>query len=87
MPTPNLLMLDKELCFAEFLQIEPIIVINKIDLSEEKAKEIEEIYQKTGYKVIKTEAENGIRFRKTKTRAKKQYKCTSRAVRSSENQH
>ena len=55
-PKPDLLMLDKQLAFAEFLNIEPIIIINKIDLDLEKAKEIEEIYSKIGYKVIKTNA-------------------------------
>ena len=29
-PKPDLLMLDKQLAFAEFLNIEPIIIINKI---------------------------------------------------------
>ena len=43
-PKPDLLMLDKQLIYAEFLNIKPIIVINKIDL--EKYKEIEEIYTK-----------------------------------------
>lgn len=55
-PKPDLLMLDKQLAFAEFLNIEPIIIINKIDLDIDKAKEIEEIYSKIGYKVIKTNA-------------------------------
>ena len=55
-PKPDLLMLDKQLAFAEFLNIEPVIIINKIDLDLEKAKEIEEIYSSIGYKVIKTNA-------------------------------
>ena len=55
-PKPDLLMLDKQLAFAEFLNVEPVIIINKIDLDIEKAKEIEEIYSKIGYKVIKTNA-------------------------------
>lgn len=49
-PKPDLLMLDKQLAYAEYLGIKPIIVINKIDLSKEY-KEIEEIYTKIGYKV------------------------------------
>lgn len=44
MPKPNLLMLDKELIFAEFSNIKPIIVINKIDLDEKEAKRLKEIY-------------------------------------------
>lgn len=35
MPKPDLLLLDKQLAFAEFLRIEPIICINKIDLEKE----------------------------------------------------
>ena len=57
-PTPDLLMLDKQLAFAEFLHIKPIIIINKIDLDEEKALEIEKIYSSIGYKVIMTNAKN-----------------------------
>ncbi len=50
-PKPDLLMLDKQLAYAETLDIEPIIVINKIDLSD-KYMEIEKIYSEIGYKVI-----------------------------------
>lgn len=59
MPNTNFVLLDKEICLAEFLRINPIIVINKIDLDEKKADEILSIYTKTGYTVIKTEAETG----------------------------
>mgnify|MGYP000837824084 CR=1 FL=1 len=38
MPKPDLLLLDKQLAFAEFLGINPVICINKIDL--EKAEKI-----------------------------------------------
>ena len=56
-PKPDLLMLDKQLAFSEFLGINAIIVLNKIDLDEEKQFEkIEKIYKKIGYKVIETEA-------------------------------
>ena len=55
-PKPDLLMLDKQLAFAEFLNIEPIIIVNKIDLDQKTADEIENIYSKIGYKVIKTNA-------------------------------
>lgn len=57
-PKPDLLMLDKQLAFAEFLKIEPIIIINKIDLDNDMAEEIEEIYSNIGYKVIKTNAKD-----------------------------
>ena len=56
-PKPDLLMLDKQLAFSEFLGINVIIVLNKIDLDDEKQFEkIEKIYKKIGYKVIETEA-------------------------------
>lgn len=55
-PKPDLLMLDKQLVFAEFLKIKPIIIINKIDLDSKLADQIEEIYSKVGYQVIKTNA-------------------------------
>ena len=55
-PTPDLLMLDKQLAFAEFLKIKPIIVINKVDLDNDIANNIEQVYSKIGYKVIKTVA-------------------------------
>ena len=56
-PKPDLLMLDKQLAFAEFLKIDVIIVINKIDLEkEEKIEEIQKMYTDIGYKVIVTNA-------------------------------
>ena len=65
-PTPDLLMLDKQLAFAEFLNVKPIIVINKIDLDEEQASKIDNIYSKIGYKVIKTNAKENINIEKLK---------------------
>ena len=48
-PKPDLLMLDKQLAFSEFLGINAIIVLNKIDLDDEKQFEkIEKIYKKIG---------------------------------------
>ena len=56
-PKPDLLMLDKQLAFAEYLGINAIIVLNKIDLDKEKElKRVKEIYIKIGYEVIETEA-------------------------------
>ncbi len=58
-PKPDLLMLDKQLAFAEWLRIKAIIVLNKTDLDKEKQfKEIKNIYENIGYKVIETEAKN-----------------------------
>ncbi len=59
-PKPDLLLLDKQLAFAEFLGIEAIIVINKIDLEKiENIEHIRKIYTDIGYKVILTNAKTG----------------------------
>ena len=56
-PKPDLLMLDKQLAFSEFLDLKACIVLNKIDLDDEKEfKNIQEIYSKIGYEVIETQA-------------------------------
>ena len=57
-PSPDLLMLDKQLAFAEFLNIEPVIIINKIDLDSAVAERIEKIYSNIGYRVIQTNAKD-----------------------------
>ena len=58
-PKPDLLMLDKQLAFAEFLKINSVIVLNKTDLDKkEEFKQIKQIYEKIGYKVIITDAKN-----------------------------
>lgn len=58
-PKPDLLMLDKQLAFAEFLGIKSLIVLNKTDLDKQNEfKKIKEVYQKIGYVVIETEAKN-----------------------------
>jgi len=58
MPKPNFLMLDKWLAFAEFSNIKPVIVINKIDLNLEESERIESIYANVGYKVILTDCKS-----------------------------
>ncbi len=59
-PKPDLLLLDKQLAYAEYLKIIPIICINKVDLgNEEILKNIHEVYEKIGYKVIDTIAKEG----------------------------
>ena len=58
-PKPDLLMLDKQLAYAEFQEIKPVIVLNKIDLdSENEFKKIRQIYNKIGYEILETEAKN-----------------------------
>lgn len=56
-PKPDLLLLDKQLAFAEFLGIKPIIVLNKTDLDKKQdIEQIKAVYENIGYKVIKTVA-------------------------------
>lgn len=50
-PLPNPLIIDKLTVIAERNNIEPVIVITKADLDEEKAKELYTIYTSTGYRV------------------------------------
>ena len=58
-PKPDLLMLDKQLAYAEKIHVEPVIVVNKCDLKE-IYKSIKELYSKVGYKVIVTSAKKNI---------------------------
>lgn len=54
-PKPDFLLLDKQLAYAEYLKIKPIICINKIDLGKrEVVDEIHQIYERIGYKVVDT---------------------------------
>ena len=58
-PKPDLLMLDKQLVYVESLNIEPIIVINKIDLSDNYKKN-QELYNKIGYKTVAISTKENI---------------------------
>lgn len=70
-PKPDLLMLDKQLVFAEFLGIKSLIVLNKTDLdSKQEFKEIKNIYEKIGYKIVETEAKNQKGIDKLKEKLK-----------------
>lgn len=70
-PKPDLLMLDKQIAFAEFLKLKPIIVINKCDLDKKnEVKYIENIYSNIGYDVIVTEAKNNIGINQIKEKLK-----------------
>ena len=68
-PKPDLLMLDKQLAYVENLKIEPVIVINKIDL-DENYKKIQELYTNIGYKVIETSAKQNIGISELKKQLK-----------------
>lgn len=60
-PKPDFLLLDKQLAYAEYLHIKPIICINKTDLGNQKQiQEIHEIYETIGYPVIETKAKEKI---------------------------
>ena len=66
-PKPDLLMLDKQLAFAEYLGIKAIIVLNKTDLDKKQEfKEIKKVYQNIGYNVIQTNAKEKIGIDKLK---------------------
>ena len=70
-PKPDILMLDKQLAFAEFLGVKSVIVLNKTDLDNKKQfKEIKTNYEKIGYKVIETQAKDGIGIDKLKNTLK-----------------
>ena len=60
-PKPDLLMLDKQLAFAEYLGLKVIIVLNKTDLDKKQNfKDIRAIYEKIGYNVVETNSKERI---------------------------
>ncbi|MEE0866446.1 MAG: ribosome small subunit-dependent GTPase A [Clostridia bacterium] len=59
-PKPDLIMLDKQLAFAEYMGVKAVIVLNKIDLDKDKKfEQIKSIYESIGYKVVNTMAKEG----------------------------
>ena len=67
LPKVDLELLDKQLVFAEYNHVKPIICLNKIDLEDEdKIEYISNIYTQIGYKVIKANAKEGIGIEKLK---------------------
>ena len=58
-PEPDLLTVDKLTAIAEYNDINVVIVINKADLSPEKADEIEQIYRTAGYDVFRVSGQTG----------------------------
>ena len=63
-PKPDLLMLDKQLAYAEYVGVKSVIIINKIDLDEKKVREIKEIYKDIGYEILETNAKEKIGLEK-----------------------
>lgn len=71
LPKPDLELLDKQLAYCEFMHIKPIIVLNKVDLvDEEVTNHIQNVYEKIGYDVIKTNAKQQIGVEKIKSHLK-----------------
>lgn len=71
-PKPDLLLLDKQLAYAEYLGVQSVIILNKIDLDkEQQVKQIQDIYEKIGYKVIITNAKDAIGIEQVKEVLKK----------------
>lgn len=59
-PKPDLIMLDKQLAFAEYMGVKAVIVLNKIDLDKDKKiEQIKSVYESIGYKVVNTMAKEG----------------------------
>lgn len=57
LPSPDLLLLDRQLVYARWLGIKSVICFNKIDLvSEDKIQKLAQIYRQIGYEVITTNA-------------------------------
>lgn len=78
MPKPDLLLLDKQLAFAEFLNIQPIIILNKIDLEKEEViQKTSDIYTNIGYKVIITNAKESTGITEVKKELKGQISAFS----------
>ena len=75
-PKPDLLMLDKQLVYAESLGIKPVIVVNKIDLAD-TAQQIKNTYTKIGYDVILTNAKEGVGIDKIREKLKGQISAFS----------
>ena len=78
-PEPILTTFDKLICLAEYMNIEPVVVITKADVDPGKADELVSIYQKSGFKVFKTDLVTGC-FRGElleyiKTEAKDKVSC------------
>ena len=61
------MLLDKFLLVIEHLQIEPIIVISKIDLGDKEVKKYIADYYKAGYRVYEVSSKNNLGIEELKT--------------------
>ena len=56
-PDPSLRFLDKLLCILEYQEIEPVLIVTKVDLDAHRAEQMRTKYEKCGFTVIVTDAE------------------------------
>lgn len=67
LPSPDFLLLDKQLAFAKWLGVQSMICFNKIDLVEQEIlQNLVKTYESIGYKVIQTNAKQGVQVEKIK---------------------
>ncbi|WP_027090571.1 ribosome small subunit-dependent GTPase A [Thomasclavelia saccharogumia] len=66
-PDFSSMLLDKFLLVIEHLQIEPIIVISKIDLGDKEVKKYIKDYRKAGYRVYEVSSKNNLGIEELKT--------------------
>lgn len=66
-PDFSSMLLDKFLLVIEHLQIEPIIVISKIDLGDKEVKKYIADYYKAGYRVYEVSSKNNLGIEELKT--------------------
>lgn len=69
-PDINTWLLDKFLLMAEYINLNIIICLNKLDLSKDKSIELKDIYLKAGYKVIITSTKEDIGINELKSALK-----------------
>lgn len=58
-PAPDLLTVDKLISIADSKDIEPVVIVNKLDLAPEEASRIKAIYEKSGFSCFLLSAATG----------------------------
>lgn len=58
-PTPDLLLVDKILAMASYLELEPLVCVNKRDLAPRQAEELARLYLGAGYQAAACSALDG----------------------------
>lgn len=72
-PKPDLLLLDKQLAFAEIHGLKSIIVLNKCDIADkDEIESIADKYKKIGYEVIQAKAKQLVGIDKLREKLKNQ---------------